>query len=118
MRLVSIRPVIEFGTSKIKEFESWTKNWRNKMNLVSQEGFNVFVNDQLVGFIQGRNLRSCQDYIKQNLKSTHMGEWRKELGPGFPGLRKPFHYYYSTTIGKYYHFQPTQLTKEGNPFRY
>lgn len=71
-------------------------------------GFNVYKNDKFVEFIPGRSLRNAKSYIRTNLISTHMGEWKR--APGYdPRLRLPYHYTYSTTVGIYYTFRPATM---------
>lgn len=58
------------------------------------EMFLVSMNGESVGVVQGVSLTSAKRWVKKNITSTHMGEWRR-VERGFE---------YATTIGQYFLF--------------
>lgn len=54
----------------------------------------VFMNDKPIGTTEGWSISAAKRWVRQNVTSTHMGQWRILEG-GFE---------YSTTIGQYYLF--------------
>ena len=65
------------------------------MKELTTKGFDVFKNDKFLGFIAGQNVKVRKQLIKDMIKPTHMGQWKK-TSKG---------YEYATTIGVYITFE-------------
>lgn len=62
----------------------------------TQYYFKIFMNGNLVGETATATKKAAKEWLKKNLTSTHMGEWRR--------VGSRYGWTYSTTIGRTYSF--------------
>ncbi len=81
------------------------------------KGFNVYRNGEFIEFIgEGRSMRAAKKYIRENLTSTHMGQWVRLLTIDPENLnRRAYEFEYATTIGRYFTFKPAWIS-DGSRF--